>query len=262
MAQPYMRVENLVKKFGPFTALGGVDLEIYPGEVHALLGDNGAGKSTLIKTLAGVHEPTSGQIYIEEKPVHFRSPRDATAAGIGTVYQDLALNQLMSVTRNFFMGRELKGPLGTLRMSEMDKIAHDEMLKIGIDFSDPQQAVGTMSGGQRQTLAIARAIYFGAKVLILDEPTSALGQKQQMEVLRTINTVRNRGDIAIIFITHNEIHSKLIADRFTFLSLGRVIGKGTRKELEGDDIRRLMAGGAEIEDLAAMLEANPAEERV
>jgi simple sugar transport system ATP-binding protein len=253
-----MRVENLVKKFGPFTALGGVDLEIYPGEVHALLGDNGAGKSTLIKTLAGVHEPTSGQIYIEEKPVHFRSPRDATAAGIGTVYQDLALNQLMSVTRNFFMGRELKGPLGTLRMSEMDQIAHDEMLKIGIDFSDPQQAVGTMSGGQRQTLAIARAIYFGAKVLILDEPTSALGQKQQMEVLRTINTVRNRGDIAIIFITHNEIHSKLIADRFTFLSLGRVIGKGTRKELEGDDIRRLMAGGAEIEDLAAMLEANPA----
>ena len=258
MAQPYMWVENLVKKFGPFTALGGVDLEIYPGEVHALLGDNGAGKSTLIKTLAGVHEPTSGQIYIEEKPVHFRSPRDATAAGIGTVYQDLALNQLMSVTRNFFMGRELKGPLGTLRMSEMDKIAHDEMLKIGIDFSDPQQAVGTMSGGQRQTLAIARAIYFGAKVLILDEPTSALGQKQQMEVLRTINSVRNRGDIAIIFITHNEIHSKLIADRFTFLSLGRVIGKGTRKELEGDDIRRLMAGGAEIEDLAAMLEANPA----
>lgn len=254
MTQPYMRVENLVKRFGPFTALGGVDLEVYPGEVHALLGDNGAGKSTLIKTLAGVHQPTSGQIYVEGKPVNFRSPRDATAAGIGTVYQDLALNQLMSVTRNFFMGRELKGPLGTLRMKEMDQIAHDEMLKIGIDFSDPQQAVGTMSGGQRQTLAIARAIYFGAKVLILDEPTSALGQKQQMEVLRTIKTVRNRGDIAIIFITHNEIHSKLIADRFTFLSLGKVIGRGTRKELEGDDIRRLMAGGAEIGDLAKMLE--------
>ncbi len=254
MATPYMRVEKLVKKFGPFTALGGVDLEVYPGEVHALLGDNGAGKSTLIKTLAGVHEPTSGQIFIEGKPVSFRSPRDATAAGIGTVYQDLALNQLMSVTRNFFMGREIKGMLGTLKMDEMDKIAHDEMLKIGIDFSDPQQAVGTMSGGQRQTLAIARAIYFGAKVLILDEPTSALGQKQQMEVLRTINQVRNRGDIAIIFITHNEIHSKLIADRFTFLSLGEVIGAGTKAELAGDDIRRLMAGGAEIEDLAAMLE--------
>ncbi|MEQ9040591.1 MAG: ATP-binding cassette domain-containing protein [Silicimonas sp.] len=254
MAEPYMRVENVVKKFGPFTALAGVSLDVYPGEVHALLGDNGAGKSTLIKVLAGVHQPTEGKIHVEGKPVNFRSPRDATAAGIGTVYQDLALNQLMSVTRNFFMGRELKGPLGTLRMKEMDKIAHDEMLKIGIDISDPQQAVGTMSGGQRQTLAIARAIYFGAKVLILDEPTSALGQKQQMEVLKTIKTVRDRGDIAIIFITHNEIHSKLIADRFTFLSLGEVIGQGTRHELEGDDIRRLMAGGAEIGDLAKMLE--------
>ncbi|CAN0337781.1 unnamed protein product, partial [Chrysoparadoxa australica] len=170
---------------------------------HALLGDNGDGKSTLIKTLAGVHRPTSGQLYIEGKPVDFRNPRDASDAGIGTVYQDLAVNQLMSVTRNFFMGRELKGPLGTMKMDVMDKIAHDEMLKIGIDFSDPTQAVGTMSGGQRQTLAIARAIYFGAKVLILDEPTSALGQKQQMEVLKTIKRVRKRGDIAIIFITHN-----------------------------------------------------------
>ncbi len=255
MAHPYMRVEKLVKKFGPFTALGGVDLEVYPGEVHALLGDNGAGKSTLIKTLAGVHAPTSGQIYVEEKPVTFRSPRDATAAGIGTVYQDLALNQLMSVTRNFFMGRELKGALGKLRMSEMDQIAHDEMLKIGIDFSDPTQAVGTMSGGQRQTLAIARAIYFGAKVLILDEPTSALGQKQQMEVLKTIKRVRARGDIAIIFITHNEIHSKLVADRYTFLALGQVIGGGKAGELEDKEIRRLMAGGAEMADLEQELAA-------
>ncbi len=249
MAEPYLHAENLVKKFGPFTALSGVDLEVYPGEVHALLGDNGAGKSTLIKTLAGVHPPTSGQIYIEGKPVNFRSPRDASAAGIGTVYQDLAVNQLMSVTRNFFMGRELKGALGHLKIDEMDKIAHDEMLKIGIDFSDPTQAVGTMSGGQRQTLAIARAIYFGAKVLILDEPTSALGQKQQMEVLKTIKRVRKRGDIAIIFITHNEIHSQLVGDRFTFLALGQLIGAGKKGELSHDEIRRLMAGGAEMRDL-------------
>ena len=247
MSEPYMRVEGLVKRFGPFTALNGVDLKVYPGEVHALLGDNGAGKSTLIKILAGVHAPTGGQIFIEGKPVKFRSPRDASAAGIGTVY--LALNQLMSITRNFFMGRELKGAFGALRLSEMDQIAHDEMLKIGIDFSDPTQAVGTMSGGQRQTLAIARAIYFGARVLILDEPTSALGQKQQMEVLKTIKRVRARGDIAIIFITHNEIHSKLVADRYTFLALGQVIGAGTKEELEGSDIRRLMAGGAEMADL-------------
>jgi len=249
MAEPYLRVEKIVKKFGPFTALNGVDLEVFPGEVHALLGDNGAGKSTLIKTLAGVHQPTSGQLYIEGTPVSFRSPRDASAAGIGTVYQDLALNQLMSVTRNFFMGREMKGSLGTLRMDEMNEIAHDEMLKIGIDFSDPTQAVGTMSGGQRQTLAIARAIYFGARVLILDEPTSALGQKQQMEVLKTIKRVKKRGDIAIIFITHNEIHSRLVGDRYTFLALGQVIGAGTSGEIGHDEMRRLMAGGAEMGDL-------------
>jgi len=253
--QAYMRVENIVKKFGPFTALNGVDLEVHAGEVHALLGDNGAGKSTLIKILSGVHEPTSGTIYIEGQPTAFRNPRDASAAGIGTVYQDLAINQLMSVTRNFFMGRELTSRFGTLRMDEMNQIAHDEMLKIGINFSDPTQAVGTMSGGQRQTLAIARAIYFGAKVLILDEPTSALGQKQQMEVLKTIKRVRARGDIAIIFITHNEIHSRLIADRYTFLALGEVIGSGTKAELEGEDIRRLMAGGAEIKDLEQELTA-------
>ena len=248
-SKSYMRVNNITKKFGPVSAQNGVDLEVYPGEVHALLGDNGAGKSTLIKILSGVHEPTSGSIFIEEQERTFRSPRDASAAGIGTVYQDLAINQLMSVTRNFFMGRELTSRLGSLRMDEMDQIAHDEMLKIGIDFSDPSQAVGTMSGGQRQTLAIARAIYFGAKVLILDEPTSALGQKQQMEVLKTIKRVRARGDIAIIFITHNEIHSRLIADRYTFLALGQVIGHGTKAELEGADIRRLMAGGAEMKDL-------------
>ncbi|MEL6571210.1 MAG: ATP-binding cassette domain-containing protein [Pseudomonadota bacterium] len=249
MAEPYLRVEKLVKRFGPFTALGGVDLEVFPGEVHALLGDNGAGKSTLIKTLAGVHEPTEGQIYIEGKPVSFRSPRDASAAGIGTVYQDLALNQLMSVTRNFFMGRELKSTFGQLRLDEMNQIAHDEMLKIGIDFSDPTQAVGTMSGGQRQTLAIARAIYFGAKVLILDEPTSALGQKQQMGVLKTIKKVRARGDIAIIFITHNEIHSRLVGDRFTFLALGKAIGAGKSEEISDKEMRRLMSGGAEMGDL-------------
>ena len=250
-----MRVENVVKRFGPFTALDGVDLDIAPGEVHALLGDNGAGKSTLIKILSGVHQPTSGTIYVDDKEVNFRNPRDAAAAGIGTVYQDLAINQLMSVTRNFFMGRELTSTFGVLRMDEMDEIAHEEMKKIGIDFSDPSQAVGTMSGGQRQTLAIARAIYFGAKVLILDEPTSALGQKQQMEVLKTIKRVRARGDIAIVFITHNEIHSKLIADRYTFLALGKVIGAGTKKELAGEDIRRLMAGGAEMADLEQELSA-------
>jgi simple sugar transport system ATP-binding protein len=258
MAEAIMRVEALTKKFGPFTALNGIDFEVHPGEVHALLGDNGAGKSTLIKILSGVHQPTSGKIMIAGKEVAFNSPRDASKAGIGTVYQDLALNPLMSVTRNFFMGREISRgpkPFSWLAMDEMARITHDEMVKIGIDISDPGQAVGTMSGGQRQTLAIARAIHFGARVLILDEPTSALGQKQQMEVLKTMQRVRLRGDIAIIFITHNEVHAKLVADRFTFLALGEVIGRGTRADLVGEDIRHLMAGGVDIGDLQKELEA-------
>jgi len=255
--KPLIEITDLVKKFGTFTALNGVSLDVYPGEVHALLGDNGAGKSTLIKVLSGVHSATRGEIKVDGEVVKFTSPRQASDAGIGTVYQDLALNALTSVTRNFFLGREIKkgpGPFGLMQMDAMDKITMEEMSKIGINISDFNQPVGTMSGGQRQTLAIARAIYFGAKILILDEPTSALGQKQQMEVLKTIKKVQRLGNIAIILITHNEIHARLIADRYTFLSLGEVIGSGLSSELGGDDVKRLMAGGAEIGDLAKELE--------
>ena len=255
--KPLIEIKNLVKKFGTFTALNGVSLDVYPGEVHALLGDNGAGKSTLIKVLSGVHLMTSGEIKVDGETVNFSSPRQASDAGIGTVYQDLALNALTSVTRNFFLGREIKkglGPFGLMQMDEMDRITIEEMSKIGINISNPNQPVGTMSGGQRQTLAIARAIYFGAKILILDEPTSALGQKQQMEVLKTIKKVQRLGNIAIILITHNEIHARLIADRYTFLSLGEVIGSGLSSELGGEDVKRLMSGGAKIGDLAQELE--------
>ena len=255
--KPLIEIKNVVKKFGSFTALNGVSLDVYPGEVHALLGDNGAGKSTLIKVLSGVHLMTSGEIKVDGETVNFSSPRQASDAGIGTVYQDLALNALTSVTRNFFLGREIKkglGPFGLMQMDEMDRITIEEMSKIGINISNPNQPVGTMSGGQRQTLAIARAIYFGAKILILDEPTSALGQKQQMEVLKTIKKVQRLGNIAIILITHNEIHARLIADRYTFLSLGEVIGSGLSSELGNEDVKRLMAGGAKIGDLAKELE--------
>tara|TARA_Y100001933_G_C18932945_1_gene536128 strand:- start:502 stop:1284 length:783 start_codon:yes stop_codon:yes gene_type:complete len=255
--KPLIEIKNLVKKFGSFTALNGVSLDVYPGEVHALLGDNGAGKSTLIKVLSGVHPSTNGEIKVDGEVIKFASPRQASDAGIGTVYQDLALNNLTSVTLNFFLGRELKkgpGPFGLMQMDEMHKITIEEMSKIGINIADPNQKVGTMSGGQRQTLAIARAIYFGAKILILDEPTSALGQKQQMEVLKTIKKVQRLGNIAIILITHNEIHARLIADRYTFLSLGEVIGSGLASELGGEDVKRLMAGGAEIGDLAKELD--------
>lgn len=252
MAEPLIRLENIVKRFGNFTALNGVSIDVHAGEVHALLGDNGAGKSTLIKVLAGVHQPTSGTIYLDGQPVLFRTPLAASDAGIGTVYQDLALNSLTSVTRNFFVGREItRGPrpFGLMQTAEMNRITQQEMARIGISIADPEQAVGTMSGGQRQGLAIARAVFFGARVLILDEPTSALGQKQQLEVLKTIKQVRRRGDIAIILITHNEIHAQLVAGRYTFLSLGQVIGRGVAEDLGAGDIRRLMAGGAQMANL-------------
>ena len=252
LMKPKIKINKLVKKFGIFTALDSINVEIYPDEIHALLGDNGAGKSTLIKILSGIYPSTSGEILIDDKVVNFRNPHDASLEGIGTVYQDLALVPSMSLSRNFFMGRELtKGPksLGVLDKTEMNKIAKEEMIKIGINVRDAEQSVDTMSGVQRQTLAIARAIYFGAKILILDEPTSALGQKQQLEVLKTIMRVRALGNITIIFISHNEVHSRLIADRYTFLSLGKIIGGGTKDEMEGSDIRQLMAGGAKLSDM-------------
>ena len=254
--KPRVELKNISKKFGNFSALNDVSMDVYPGEIHSLLGDNGAGKTTLIKILSGIYSASSGEIFVEGKRAQFESPRDASEVGIGTVYQDLALNALTSVTRNFFLGRELtlgKRPFGLLKMNEMNAITIREMAKIGINIADPGQNVGTMSGGQRQTLAIARAIYFGAKILILDEPTSALGQKQQMEVLKTIKRVKNLGNIAIILITHNEVHARLISDVFTFLSLGEVIGRGKAEDLEGADIKRLMAGGAELGDLESEL---------
>ncbi len=178
MTTPIIEVRNLVKHFGPVIALNGVSLSVEPGQVHCLLGDNGAGKSTLIKTLSGVHKPTSGDFLVEGKPVTFNSPRDALDHGIATVYQDLAMIPLMSVMRNFFLGREPTKGIGPIRWfdtQQAEEVTREEMRKIGIDVRDPQQAVGTLSGGERQCVAIARAVYFGAKVLILDEPTSALG---------------------------------------------------------------------------------------
>ena len=248
MTTPTIEFRKVSKFFGNIIALKDISFAAYRGQVTALLGDNGAGKSTLIKTISGVHAPDEGQILLEGKEVHFSSPRDAAQAGIGTVYQDLALQPLMSVTRNFFLGRELNKGL-FLDMDKMNRITHDEMAKIGIDLADPSQPIGTMSGGQRQTLAIARAIYFGANLLILDEPTSALGQKQQLEVLRTIRNVRERGDLAIIFITHNDMHAKLIGDHFTFLNRGQVLASGSKEELDMDELRTLMAGGAELAEL-------------
>jgi simple sugar transport system ATP-binding protein len=220
-----------------------------------LLGDNGAGKSTLIKTLAGVHKPTSGEFLVDGQHVTFTSPRDALDAGIATVYQDLAMIPLMSVTRNFFMGREpVKGfwPFRYVDFDYCDEVTREEMHRIGIDVRDPNQAVGTLSGGERQCVAIARAVYFGAKVLILDEPTSALGVAQTSMVLKYIHQVRQKG-LGVIFITHNVRHAYAVGDRFTVLNRGKTLGTYTKSGIQIEELQNLMAGGKELQAVSAEL---------
>lgn len=252
---PLVEVKNLVKHFGSVIALNGVSMSVNRNEVLCLLGDNGAGKSTLINTLAGVHKPTSGDFLVEGQPRLFSGPRDALDAGIATVYQDLAMIPLMSVTRNFFMGREPLtgfGPFKRMNMEEADTVTRDEMHRIGIDVRDPQQAVGTLSGGERQCVAIARAVYFGAKVLILDEPTSALGVAQTSMVLKYINQVCAKG-LGVIFITHNVRHAYAVGNRFTVLNRGKTLGTYTKDEIGIDALQNLMAGGKELQSLSEEL---------
>jgi simple sugar transport system ATP-binding protein len=250
-----IEVRDLTKHFGPVVALAGVSLTVSAGEVHCLLGDNGAGKSTLIKTLSGVHKPTGGDFVVDGKPVTFSSPRDALDAGIATVFQDLAMIPLLSITRNFFMGREpvkRVGPLSFMDMDFANKVARQEMRRIGIDVRDPEQAVGTLSGGERQCVAIARAVYFGAKVLILDEPTSALGVAQTSMVLKFIRQVRAKG-LGVIFITHNVRHAYAVGDRFTILNRGRTLGTFAKTEIGLDELQTKMAGDKELQDLSEEL---------
>jgi simple sugar transport system ATP-binding protein len=252
---PLIEVRDLVKHFGSVIALNGVSMRVHSGEVLCLLGDNGAGKSTLIKTLAGVHRPSTGDFLVEGKQVAFMSPRDALDAGIATVYQDLAMIPLMSITRNFFMGREPLRGVGPFRHIDMkfaDAVTREEMRNIGIDIRDPQQAVGTLSGGERQCVAIARAVYFGAKVLILDEPTSALGVHQTSMVLKYVNLVRQKG-LGVIFITHNVRHAYAVGDRFTVLNRGQTLGTHDKGGIAMDALQTLMAGGKELQELSSEL---------
>jgi simple sugar transport system ATP-binding protein len=253
---PLIDVDNISKYFGSVVALSGVSMTVFPGQVMCLLGDNGAGKSTLIKTLAGVHKPSEGEIRVEGKPISFDSPRDALDHGIATVYQDLAMVGLMSITRNFFMGREPTkggGVLERLDMGKADSVAKEEMGRIGIDVRDPTQAVGTLSGGERQCVAIARAVYFGAKVLILDEPTSALGVKQASMVLRYVAQARAR-NLGVIFITHNVHHAWPVGDAFTLLNRGRTLGTFPKDQITREQLLEMMAGGKELTELESELE--------
>jgi simple sugar transport system ATP-binding protein len=253
---PVLEARDISKYFGRVIALEHVSLSVRPGEVNCLLGDNGAGKSTLIKTLSGVHRPDSGTLLMDGKPVVLESPRDALDWGVATVYQDLAVLPLMSISRNFFIGSEPTSGWGPFRRFDVNgagRIASEQMLEIGIQVRDPSQLVGTLSGGERQTLAIARAEYFGARVLILDEPTSALGVKEAAIVLRHVIRARAKG-LGVIFITHNVQHALPVGDRFTILSHGRLAGEFVRGQVNQDELLKLMGGGEELTELARELD--------
>lgn len=251
-------LDNVGKFYGNIIALKGVTTHVNAGEVTCVLGDNGAGKSTFIKILAGVHQRDEGDIHLDGHEVDFESPREALDSGIATVYQDLAMVPLMSVWRNFFLGSEpTKGvwPFRRVDIEEAKKVAKDQMSKMGIDIRDTDQTVGTLSGGERQSVAIARAVYFGAKVLILDEPTSALGVKQSGVVLKYIIAARDRG-LGVIFITHNPHHAYPVGDRFMILNRGHSMGNFPKEDLPRDELVQMMAGGAELEALAHELESS------
>lgn len=242
-------LQSISKKYGAFQALNDINLSVHAGEVTCVLGDNGAGKSTLIKILSGLHSASSGEVLVDGEPVSFSSPRDALNAGIATVYQDLAVVGQMSVWRNFFLGQELTGRFGILKQEEMRAITDQQLKEMGINLHDVDVPVASLSGGQRQVVAIARAIYFGARVLILDEPTAALGVKQSGMVLRFIAAARDRG-IGVIFITHNPHHAYLVGDHFILLNLGRQIMDKTRDEVDLEELTLAMSGGGELDTLS------------
>jgi simple sugar transport system ATP-binding protein len=251
-----LEIDDVCKYFGSVVALKDVSARVNAGEVTCILGDNGAGKSTLIKILSGVHPHDEGSLLVDGAETRFSSPRDARAAGIATVYQDLAMVPLMSIYRNFFLGAEPTKGFGPLRRFDVafaKRVVREQMLQMGIDIRDPDQPVGTLSGGERQSVAIARAIYFGARVLILDEPTSALGVKQAGIVLKYIVQARDRG-VGVIFITHNPHHAFPVGDHFILLNRGRVIGDYRRGSVTREELVRQMAGGAELERLTHELE--------
>ena len=249
---PIIEVEGIGKTFGSVLALQDVSTTVNAGEVTCVLGDNGAGKSTLIKILSGAHAHTEGRFLVDRVVRHFSSPRDALDLGIATVYQDLAVVPLISVWRNFFLGAELTkgyGPMRRLDTAAMKRITKSELAAMGIDLRDVEQPIGTLSGGERQCVAIARAVYFGARVLILDEPTAALGVRQSGVVLKYVAAARDRG-LGVIFITHNPHHAYPVGDRFLLLRRGRSMGNFSKAEMGLDDLVKAMAGGTELEALS------------
>ncbi|MCM2394182.1 ATP-binding cassette domain-containing protein [Streptomyces albipurpureus] len=254
-----VELENVSKFYGNIRALEGVSLAVHAGEITCVLGDNGAGKSTLIKIIAGLHQHDSGSFLIDGEETRLASPREALDRGIATVYQDLAVVPLMPVWRNFFLGSEPtlgKGPFKRLDVQKMRETTRSELLRMGIDLRDVDQPIGTLSGGERQCVAIARAVHFGAKALVLDEPTAALGVKQSGVVLKYVAAARDAG-LGVVLITHNPHHAFLVGDRFVLLKRGVMAASHTKESVTLDELTRQMAGGSELDDLRHELERAP-----
>ena len=258
MTTPIIELRNVNKSFGPIDVLLDISLKVDAGEVLCLLGDNGAGKSTLIKVLSGVHQPTSGNVLMDGQEVVFGNPREAQEKGIATVYQFGGTFPLMSVGRCFFVGREPTKKLGPFHVYDRAKAnatAVKSVQEFGITrIDDGDRLVGGMSGGERQSLAIARAVYFGARVLILDEPTAALGVKQASHVLRIVLEARKRG-LAVIFITHQVTHAMAVGDHYAVLIRGALAANFLKGEKTREEITDLMAGGEALADLGTEIES-------
>jgi simple sugar transport system ATP-binding protein len=254
---PFIELINVNKSFGPVTVLTDISLQVRPGEVLCLLGDNGAGKSTVIKVLSGFHEPTSGEVKVEGQPITFKSPRDASNKGISTVHQFGGTFPLMSLSRSFFVGVEPTkgwGPFKRFDRKFAGDIAVREIKSLGITrITDGDRLVGGLSGGERQALAIGRAVYFGAKLLILDEPTAALGVKESAHVLRIIMQARQKG-LAVILVTHNVTHAMTVGDHFAVLIRGAIAADFRKGERTREEITDLMAGGEAMAELESEIE--------
>jgi fructose transport system ATP-binding protein len=257
MAEPILTARGLTKRYGRVTALDQCDFDLYPGEILAVIGDNGAGKSTLIKALCGAVIPDEGEIRLDGKPVQFTNPMQARDAGIETVYQNLALSPALSIADNMFMGREIRKPgvmgsvLRMLDRAAMEKIARDKLTELGLmTIQNIGQAVETLSGGQRQGVAVARAAAFGSKVVIMDEPTAALGVKESRRVLELIQDVKKRG-LPIILISHNMPHVFEVADRIHIHRLGKRLCVIDPKEYTMSDAVAFMTGAKVPEHVIA-----------